>query len=242
MAGIEVQHLMGTTHRWIRVKEHHLKTALETSRRLGIRHTPTIVTYERASLLAREEKGPSHGLAKLLPRYYPEILWNPKVNLALNALTDSQFEDLPARVMHMSSLVGRLYAEGVPIFAGTDTPNPFVVPGESLHRELSLLADAGLGIEGAWRAATCDAGRALGVDKLGTLASGAPGDLLIFREDPSRDLEALSTLVAVVSQGRIYRKETLNAALAPYRTYFKGSLYETLSTAAARLVVGWRRN
>ena len=93
--------------------------------------------------------------------------------------------------------------------------------------------------EGAWRAATHDAGRALGLAKLGSLAPGAPADLLVFREDPTRDLEAISTLVAVVSQGRLYRKEALDAALARYRAHFEGFPYDTLSMAAARLAVRW---
>ncbi len=239
MAGIEIQHLMGTTDHWMNVEDRHLQSVLKTSHELGIRHTPTIVSFDRASLLATDGQKPAGGLAEPLPRYYREVVWNPKINPALYALTDSEFEDLPARVMHMRSLVRRLHSAGVPVFAGTDTPNPFVVPGESLQRELALLADAGLGAEGAWRAATHDAGRALGLAKLGSLTLGAPADLLVFREDPTRDLEAISTLVAVVSQGRLYRKEDLDAALARYRAHFEGFPYETLSMAAARLAVRW---
>ncbi len=239
MADIEIQHLMGTTVDRFNVEDRHLQTVLKTSRELGIRHTPTIVTFDRASLLASDGQKPGAGLAEPLPRYYREVVWNPKINPALYALTDSEFEDLPARVMHMRSLVRRLHSAGVPVFAGTDTPNPFVVPGESLQRELALLADAGLGAEGAWRAATHDAGRALGLAKLGTLTPGAPADLLVFGEDPTRDLEAISTLVAVVSQGRLYRKEALDAALARYRAHFEGFPYDTLSMAAARLAVRW---
>ena len=240
MAGIEVQHLMGTARRWTDVEERHLKNVLELSRELGIRHTPTIVTYERASLLASDDEDAGAPEAQLLPRYYRDVLWNPEINPTLYALTSARFEDLPVRVKHMRSLVGRLHAEGVPVFAGTDTPNPFVVPGESLHREMALLAGAGLGIEGAWRAATRDAGRALGLEKLGTLTPGAPADLLVFRQDPTRDLAALSTLVAVVSQGRFYRKEALDAAVTRYRAHFDGFPYETLAMMAARFAIRWR--
>ena len=168
------------------------------------------------------------------------MLWNPKINPALYALTSSQFEDLPLRVRHMRSLVRRLYSEGVPVFAGTDTPNPFVVPGESLQRELRILAEEGLGVEGAWRAATRHSGRAIGVEKLGTLVPGAPADLLVFREDPTRDLAALSTLGAVVAQGRLYRKEALDAAVLRYRAHFESFPYETLAMAAARFAIRWR--
>ncbi len=240
MANIEVQHLMGTTPHWISVETHQLESVVETSREVGIRHTPTVVTYDRASALAEGGPKPGPALSQALPRYYRELLWNPKTNPELYSLTNARFEDLPARVMHMRSLVGRLHTEGVPIFAGTDTPNPFVVPGESLHRELELLADSGLGTEGAWRAATRVAGRALGLEKLGSLEPGAPADFLVFREDPTRNLGAMSTLVAIVSRGRAYRKETLDAALARYQAHFEGFAYDHLSTATVRFALWWR--
>ena len=40
--------------------------------------------------------------------------------------------------------VGRIHAAGVPVVLGTDTGNPYVYPGYSVHRELELLVQAGL--------------------------------------------------------------------------------------------------
>ena len=37
-----------------------------------------------------------------------------------------------------------MYRAGVGILAGSDTYNPYVYPGFSLHEELSLLVEAGL--------------------------------------------------------------------------------------------------
>jgi hypothetical protein len=63
---------------------------------------------------------------------------------------------------------------------------------------------------------------------------GAPADLLIFREDPTRDLAALSTLEAVVAQGRLYPKEMLDQALARWHAHFEGRFYDTVTMAIAR--------
>ncbi|MDM7916558.1 MAG: amidohydrolase family protein, partial [Candidatus Eisenbacteria bacterium] len=41
-------------------------------------------------------------------------------------------------------LTGLLHRAGVPLLAGTDTPEPFVPPGFSLHQELELLVGSGL--------------------------------------------------------------------------------------------------
>jgi imidazolonepropionase-like amidohydrolase len=137
----------------------------------------------------------------------------------------------------MKAVVPRLYEAGVRIHVGSDTPNPFVVPGVGLHEELSHLVAAGLTPEEVWVAATRWAGETLGMSKLGTVQEGAPADFLLFREDPSRDLTALSTLEAVVAQGRLYPKAVLDAALARQRDYFNGWLYDRLSMVFARWMV-----
>ena len=52
------------------------------------------------------------------------------------------------------AFIGRAHAAGLRIVAGTDTPNPFIPPGRSLHRELELLVDSGLTAIEAVRSAT----------------------------------------------------------------------------------------
>lgn len=45
--------------------------------------------------------------------------------------------------MHLR-IVSILHEEGAPLLLGTDTPNPFVYQGFSLHQELENLVQAGL--------------------------------------------------------------------------------------------------
>lgn len=65
--------------------------------------------------------------------------------------------------------------------------NPYVVPGASLHEELHHLIDAGLTPEEALEAATVTPGKFLREPGLGTIAPGAPADLVLFREDPTQN-------------------------------------------------------
>ncbi len=65
-----------------------------------------------------------------------------------------------------AEFVKRAHAAGVPILAGSDTPNPHVVPGVSLHREIEELARA-IGPEAALRAATLANADAPGREDLG---------------------------------------------------------------------------
>jgi len=77
----------------------------------------------------------------------------------------------------------------------------------------------------------------LGVPLLGSLVPGAPADLLVFREDPTRDLAALDSLVAVVAAGKLYLKPDLDAALARNREHFEGFLWDRLSVIASRAIL-----
>jgi cytosine/adenosine deaminase-related metal-dependent hydrolase len=200
-----------------------------TSLEQGITHTPTLVAFEQASRLHDFPQLLGDPAIQLLPHVYRDVLWRQDDVL-------KPFAALGEAFPKMMNVVRRLHEAGVRIHAGTDTPNPFVVPGASLHEELHNLVDAGFIPEEAWVAATRWAGESLGEPKLGTLQEGAPADFLIFREDPSHDLAALSTLEAVVAQGRLYPKEVLGRAIQRHRDYTESWLYDHISMTIARIV------
>ncbi|MFF4957375.1 hypothetical protein [Streptomyces sp. NPDC001222] len=56
-------------------------------------------------------------------------------------------------------------------------------------------------------------GPGLGEPALGTLAPGAPADLLVYRGDPTSRTDPSDGLAAVVSRGRLYARADLEAAL-----------------------------
>lgn len=103
----------------------------------------------------------------------------------------------------LAAVVCRLHAAGVPLAAGTDSPNPSIVPGHSLHQELLLLRRAGLGVTDVLAAATSGAAAVLGARDLGVVEPGAYADLVLLRGDPTADLGALRTIDGVVKAGRL---------------------------------------
>ncbi len=236
---VEVQHLMGLADDWRAIDPTHRAAYIRASKAQGLSHTPTLVTFVRSAQLARYDALRTDPVARLLPDYYRDMLWNPKTNRFAFELSPASGNGAQERVPAMKAMVADLHANGVRILAGTDTMNPFVVPGASLQEELGHLVDAGLSSEEAWLAATRWAGEALGVPGLGTLREGAPADFLIFRRDPSLDLAALATLEAVVAQGRLYPKPVLDRALDRQRAHFASPLYQRLSTLFARLALRW---
>jgi imidazolonepropionase-like amidohydrolase len=77
------------------------------------------------------------------------------------------------------------------------------IPPGVVVAELELLAESGLGIVGALRAATSEAARFVPVDRIGRLAGGYRADVVAVRGDPTRDLDALSEPVLIVRDGRV---------------------------------------
>ncbi len=87
-------------------------------------------------------------------------------------------------VRQRRAFVLELQRAGANLLAGSDAGIDEVEPGASLHDELAELVAAGLTPYQALRAATIDAGRFLGIAGLGTVAIGAPADLLLVDGNP----------------------------------------------------------
>jgi imidazolonepropionase-like amidohydrolase len=116
-------------------------------------------------------------------------------------------------------MVGAMHRAGVQIIAGTDTPNPFVFPGFSLHDELGLLVRAGLTPMEALQAATRDAAKYLGiVDSVGTIEKGKYADLVLLDANPIADISNTKKINAVVVGGRLVDKSAIEEMLGKVET------------------------
>jgi imidazolonepropionase-like amidohydrolase len=108
------------------------------------------------------------------------------------------------------SLTQVLHEAGVPLLAGTDTPNPLMVPGYSLHHELRNLVDAGLTPYQAIVTATVAPAQFLGqVGTFGVITAGARADLILVEGDPLTNLETLEHPVGVMVRGEWLPRERL---------------------------------
>ena len=225
-----------------RLDEARLERVIEVSLANGSAHTPTLVTVDRlihsqdlASLLALPE-------LRLLPRFYREVVWSPVGGTSVAGQLDREgFAMLRRAFAAMQRTLRRMSERGVRLHTGTDTLVAFVVPGASLHRELRLWVEAGLAPEQVLHASAHDSAGDLGVPGLGELAPGAPAELLILREDPTRSLEALDSITGVVRDGRLYTREMLDAQLARYRAHYESALYDALVTPIVRRVLASTR-
>jgi len=112
-------------------------------------------------------------------------------------------------------LVDAMRRAGVEFLAGTDTGNPFTVPGFSLHNELALLVQAGFTPLEALQTATLNPARFLGREHdLGTVATGKLADLVLLNANPLEDISNTRRIAAVVYRGKLYPRASLDAELS----------------------------
>ena len=116
----------------------------------------------------------------------------------------------------MSRLTGELHEAHVPLLAGTDAGGPpGVLPGASLHEELSLLVQAGLSPYEALQTATVNPSIYLDAEQeFGTIAEGLRADLILLTGDPLDDIDNTRTRVGVMKRGRWFSADELETALA----------------------------
>jgi imidazolonepropionase-like amidohydrolase len=115
-------------------------------------------------------------------------------------------------------LARALYAAGVPFLVGTDTPNPLLVPGYSLHLELAALVDAGIPTYDVLRAATAEAARFVGEGgRWGQVSVGAAADLVLSDANPLDGIETLRDPAGVMVRGRWIDRPALARMIEPLR-------------------------
>jgi hypothetical protein len=155
-------------------------------------------------------------------RFVPKtwsVNWDPRVIFYLRDQSPVEYEVLHQRMRMLLTryrkLVGDMNRAGVELLAGTDM-NPFnpVLPGWGLHQELVLLQESGLTPMQALQTATRNPARYFGIlNDTGTIEAGKSADLVLLDADPLADIQNTQKIVAVVSRGRYYSRQDLDAML-----------------------------
>lgn len=98
---------------------------------------------------------------------------------------------------------------GGAIAAGTDAANQLLIPGFSLHEEMTLLVDAGLTPLEAITAATRRGAQLLRADSLGVVTPGKVADLVVLNGSPTQNIGATRNIAWVMSRGRVVWPDSL---------------------------------
>ena len=179
--------------------------ALLANRQVAV--DPTLVVFRNMIYLNDLEEVHKHPdvarVPKRMLRYWERYR-------AGSALQPSTRETRLREILKYQELTGILHRFGVPILAGTDTPEPYVVPGFSMHQELQMLVESGLTPADALQAATINNARMLNQSEhLGSIESGKWADLVILNADPIEDIQNTRQIDSVVRSGHIAKPAAL---------------------------------
>jgi hypothetical protein len=176
---------------------------------------PTVVVWQGSAL--EEETAMSNPLL----RYESAATlagWNPANDFRFKSSTLNRTEWLAvarARIEAYLEVVSILHEEGAPLILGTDTPNPFVIQGFSIHDELDNLVRAGLSPYEALRAGTVDAARFLREDDAwGSIAEGKRADLVLLNENPLENVSTVRRPQAIFVNSFFFDRADLDRLLA----------------------------
>ena len=106
-------------------------------------------------------------------------------------------------------LTGKLFRAGVPLLAGTDSPEPHVTPGFSLHQELELLVGSGLQPAAALTSATWNNGALRQEGQLGSIGPGKQADIVLLAANPLDDVRNTRRIELVIHAGIVCRPADL---------------------------------
>ncbi len=183
----------------------------------GTRQTPTL-SILWGFIHEADDEFASDPRLRFVPKTW-SVNWNPRVIFYLRDLPPAEYEVLHQRMRMLltryQKLVGDMNRAGVELLAGTDM-NPFnpVLPGWGLHQELVLLHESGLTPMEALQMATRNPARYFGIlNETGTIEAGKSADMVLLDADPLADIQNTQKINAVVSRGRYYSRQDLDAVL-----------------------------
>ena len=163
-----------------------------------------VPTLEVARFVAQLNK--SEAAADTTQRTIPALHSRKK----LKDLTADELESVSSNTENAFNLVRAMRRAGVKFMAGTDAPNPFVIPGQSLHDELELLVQAGFTPMEALQSATRNPAEYLErLDTLGTVEQGKIADLLLLDGNPLEDINNTRQISAIILRGKLLTKPKL---------------------------------
>jgi imidazolonepropionase-like amidohydrolase len=162
---------------------------------------PTLALHEAFGRLLDRDLRSDPALHDV-PRDVVEKAWDPRDIMTRAKWTETTLAGFKRTLPVLQRFVARYRQLGGKIAAGTDTPQQFVIPGVSLHRELELYVAGGMSPAAAIRSATADAADLLGIaDRTGTVDVGKDADLILVDGDPLADIGVLDRIALVLVRG-----------------------------------------
>jgi hypothetical protein len=122
-------------------------------------------------------------------------------------------ECLDKYVALRKNIVYELWKAGVPLMAGSDSPEWFLVTGFSIHDEIAMFVQAGLTPFAALQTATVNPANYLEMKDKGTIEQGKIADLLLLDQNPLDDIKNTKSINGIFKNGVFYSNDVLHNLL-----------------------------
>lgn len=166
---------------------------------------PTLATFDFIKQREGEIADPYKAIANNMP---PDIMRSFKT-ATMKIPDEKTAKRYEASYKKMIEFVGKLYRSGVPIVAGTDG-----LAGFTLHSELVLYVKAGLTPSQALQVATYNGAKFTNtLSNRGTITTGKMADLILVDGDPTKNIEDIRKVVAVITRGKLIYPNEINKVL-----------------------------
>ena len=209
-AGLDcIEHLANCDVAWREATPQEDDELIDQLLKQGTAIDPTLVIWDRGAkaldlVFGRDE---SRHWAHPAHRHYWESV-PPRADESETRLARQK------NVIHLKRFLRRAHERGVTVAIGTDTPFPRLTPGFSLHDEMGLYVDAGIGPVDVLRSATSVNAKVLGIEsRTGRIEPGFAADLVAVRGDPLEDICVIANVELVARRGQVLDRKKLRRDL-----------------------------
>jgi len=211
-----IEHLSGldkTLHKYY--SQEDFDGLIETLQLKGTYQCPTLVNFSFLASLDDSKKEErkvildqidSEQRFDLAPKYY-KAWW---LRIKDNYSKSKKYKNKADQLSFYKGIIKKLNENGVKILAGTDTPNPYLLPGLSLHEELIMLVESGLTTSEALKTATLYPAQYFNDDNYsGNISKNTIADLVILDANPLEDIANTQQINSVILAGEVLSKDSL---------------------------------
>lgn len=199
--------------KWNYMDEAKMPAAAALTKFSGIWNCPTLVVYQRNASPAEADS--FYALPEM--KYMDPVSlasWDPTKYFATMKLIEEEWKAEAKIFPNLVKFTEYLHKAGAKLLLGSDTPNPFVVPGFSIHTELQNFIKAGMSPYEAIKTGTYNAAECLGeLDKFGTIQTGKQADLILLKDNPLKDVANITHRCGVMVRGQWFSEDDLQDKL-----------------------------
>jgi hypothetical protein len=179
--------------------------------RYDVWQAPTLTLWQRMDFQNLERLAAAPEL-KYVPEAVRKTWADPRKDA--EGVKPERMAELKEEYEFYARLAKLIWGAGAGVLTGTDTGDPYVVPGFALHDELEAMVEAGIPADAVLGLATSAPAKFFGIEAThGSVAKGKTADLVMLDADPLQDIRNTRRISAVVWNGRLLGRKCLDALL-----------------------------